>query len=51
MMQIILFLLIYNCGVEIARFNDPSYYMIKEVKIKKLESFQNFNILASGAKK
>ena len=30
-------MLVMNGGVEVARFENPDYYKVKEVKIKKIE--------------
>jgi hypothetical protein len=36
-MKTVLFLLVYNFGVETLRVCDVSYYTVKEIKIKKIE--------------
>ncbi len=36
-MGIIFSILVFNFSIEILRFEDPNYYLVKEVKIKKLE--------------
>ena len=44
-MKTIIFLLLYNCYVECVRFDNPEYFTVKEIKIKKLEYIKKIHML------
>lgn len=41
-MSIALCMLVFNIGVECLRVNNPSYYAVKEIQIKKIEPMRQF---------
>lgn len=49
-MNTLFLILAFNISVEVLRVYDPSYYTVKEVKIKKLECIKQFHVSGNERK-